>query len=93
MTYKKKCAVTTLIVDIGILLICSLLAVFASKYDLNYLVPFCFCLAFILMGVYLVFGKYVYFRGEVLTKRKRLINGIIIILFPILAIIFAVIFR
>lgn len=39
---------------------------------------------FFILGIYTIFGKYVYFRGEELTQKKRIIIGMWSIFLPII---------
>jgi len=80
MLIKTKALIIQItIVIVSMLLTLTLAKVFEIKGLIN-LIPFCSLIPFSPIGLYIIFGKYVYLHGVILTKTKKIIWGLFFLL-------------
>ena len=82
LTYNAK----AILIQVILLVIGGIIAIKLNSFlELNgfkNVIPFCTFIPLTILGIYIIFGKYVYIRGGVITGTIRLVYGLSLILIP-----------
>ena len=80
MNYNRKSFIIMAVVFIISLIVMNILPTFFKLIGLEKMNILCVFIPTTTMGIYIIFGKFVYFHGPLYSRKKKIFWGIIIIL-------------
>ena len=80
MSYETKAIKIQLILIVVSLIITFILGQLLDSKGLHYMTQFCPFIPTTTFGIYILFGKYIYLRGIVITRLNRIVFGLLFLL-------------